>query len=96
MFHYLCTCVVSVSKLILASVSNWGGYGLAASLSKLSGKNVLLSVEENMELIKKSVDWGAVDGITTEQVYKVDGFTLEENAEAVSALHKLLEGAGIS
>ncbi|MCH7625942.1 MAG: hypothetical protein IIC83_08475, partial [Chloroflexi bacterium] len=47
-------------------------------------------------LIKKSVDWGAVDGITTEQVYKVDGFTLEENAEAVTALHELLEEAGVS
>ena len=89
-------CVVSVSRLILASVSNWGGYGLAASLSKLSGKNVLLSVEEDMGLIKRCVDWGAVDGITTEQVYKVDGFTLDENAEALTALHKLLEGAGVS
>ncbi|MCH7652488.1 MAG: DUF4392 domain-containing protein [Chloroflexi bacterium] len=88
--------VTKVDRLIISSVSNWGGYGLAASLSKLSGKNVLLSVEEDMELIKKSVDWGAVDGITTEQVYKVDGFTLEENAEAVTALHKLLEEAGVS
>ena len=87
-------CVVSVSRLILASVSNWGGYGLAASLSMLSSKNVLLSVEEDMELIKRSVDWGAVDGITTEQVYKVDGFTLDENAETLTALHELLEGAG--
>ena len=42
-------CVTEVSELIIASVSNWGGYGLAASLSKLSGKNVLLSVEEDMK-----------------------------------------------
>ena len=60
----------------------------------LRSKNVLLSVEEDMELIKRSVDWGAVDGITTEQVYKVDGFTLDENAETLTALHELLEGAG--
>ena len=83
-------CVTEVSELILASVSNWGGYGLAASLSKLSGKNLLPSVEEDMATIRKTVDTGAVDGMSAKQEYKADGFTLEENAETLRALHALL------
>ena len=74
-------CVTRVSELILSSVSNWGGYGLVASLSKLSGKNLMPTVHEDMDLIKKTVDLGAVDGMSNSQEYKVDGFTLEENAE---------------
>ena len=83
-------CVTEVSELILASVSNWGGYGLAASLSKLSGKNLLPSVEEDMATIRKTADTGAVDGMSAKQEYKADGFTLEENAETLRALHALL------
>ena len=83
-------CVTEVSELVLASVSNWGGYGLAASISKLSGKNVLLSVEEDMDIIRKTADTGAVDGMSAKQEYKADGFTLEENAETLQALHGLI------
>ncbi len=80
-------CVTQVSELILASVSNWGGYGLAASLSKLAGRNLLPSVEEDMETIRKTVDTGAVDGMSAKPEYKADGFTLEENAQTLRALH---------
>ncbi len=83
-------CVTAVSELVLASVSNWGGYGLAASLSKLSGKNLLPSVEEDMAIIRKTADTGAVDGMSGVQEYKADGFTLEENAETIRALQALI------
>lgn len=89
-------CVTSVSELILASVSNWGGYGLVASLSKLSGKNLMPTVEEDMALIQKTVDLGAVDGMSNAQEYKVDGFTLEENAVTITQLRELLAQEGIS
>ena len=83
-------CVTEVSELVLASVSNWGGYGLAASLSRLSNKNLLPSVEEDMATIRKTVDIGAVDGMSAKPEYKADGFTLEENAETIRALQALL------
>ena len=83
-------CVTEVSELVLASVSNWGGYGLAASLSNLSGKNLLPSVEQDMDTIRKTADTGAVDGMSGIQEYKADGFTLEENAETLRALHELI------
>ena len=89
-------CVTQVSELILASVSNWGGYGLAASLSKLSGKNLLPSVDEDMTVIRKTVDIGAVDGMSAKQEYKADGFTLEENAQTIRQLQALLTAEGIS
>ena len=89
-------CVTTTTKLIITSVSNWGGYGLVASLSKLQGENLLPSIEAEQELVKRIVDMGAVDGPTTENVYKVDSFTLEENSQIVAALHELLAKEGIS
>ena len=50
------------SKLVICSVSNWGGYGLAASLSRLAGRNLLPSVEEETALLRRTVDLGAARG----------------------------------
>ena len=80
-------CITQTSKLMLASVSNWGGYGLAAALSALSGRNLLPSIEEEQQLLRDTVDLGAVDGMSAKQEYKVDGFTIEENSQALQALH---------
>ena len=88
-------CVTKVTKLIIASVSNWGGYGLVASLSKLKGQNLLPSVEAEQELLKRTVSMGAVDGMSRKAENKVDGFTMEENSEAIEQLHAYLAGQGI-
>ncbi len=88
-------CITQTSKLMLASVSNWGGYGLAAALSALSGRNLLPSIEEEQQLLRDTVDLGAVDGMSAKQEYKVDGFTIEENSEALQALHDHLAAMGI-
>ncbi len=89
-------CATQVSKLILASVSNWGGYGLVAAISRLKGWNLLPSVEEEQELVKRTVDNGAVDGILTAPVYSVDGFPLEENSAALTKLLELLRHEGVA
>ncbi|MAF53157.1 MAG: DUF4392 domain-containing protein [SAR202 cluster bacterium] len=80
-------CVTRTTKLVLSSVSNWGGYGLVAALSQAKGRNLLPSIEEEQALMKKTVDLGAVDGMSAKQEYKVDGFTLEENSQTLQALH---------
>jgi hypothetical protein len=85
-----------VSKLIITSVSNWGGYGLAASLSKLAGRNLLPSLEQAADLLRRTVDLGSVDGFSTEPRYEVDGFTSEENGELLGRLHQLLAEEGIT
>lgn len=88
-------CVVPVSRLIISSVSNWGGYGLVAALSRKARKDLLPSVKTEQDWIKRAVNMGAVDGITTKPDYKVDGFTLEENSETLERLHALLASEGI-
>ena len=89
-------CVTRTTKLIISSVSNWGGYGLAAALSLRKGRDLLPSVEEEQEIVRRTVDAGAVDGMSAKQEYRVDGFTLEENSQTVEALHGLLAERGIS
>ncbi len=88
-------CVTTVSELIIASVSNWGGYGLVAAMSLLAGRNLLPSPEQEEDIIRAMVDRGAVDGVASAPVYGVDGFTLQENRRTLEALHRLLAEHGV-
>lgn len=81
-----------VNKLVIASVSNWGGYGLIAALSGLVKRNLLPSVEWEKEMIREIVARGAVDGVSGQRRSAVDSFDLEQNARALSQLHMLLAG----
>jgi hypothetical protein len=81
---------VACNQLIIASVSNWGGYGLIAALSKLTGKNLLPSVDEEADWVKRCVRLGAVDGFNGEVREYVDGFPLEEYGQALHQLHQLV------
>ncbi|MBI4310910.1 MAG: DUF4392 domain-containing protein [Chloroflexi bacterium] len=85
----------TVSKLVLASVSNWGGYGLITALSLQARRNLLPSVETETDLIRFMVSRGAVDGIMTQRVHAVDGFLLEENQKTLERLHALLSAQGL-
>ena len=88
--------VTKTTELIISSVANWGGYGLVAALSNRRRQNLLPSVEDDRKMITQLVDMGAVDGISSEQEYKVDGFTLEENSQTLVQLHDFLSRQGIS
>ena len=89
-------CITKTSKLVIASVSNWGGYGLVASLSRQKGTNLLPSIEAEQAIVNRAVELGAVDGMSNENVSRVDGFSLEENSQTLRALHELLAAEGIS
>ncbi|MEE8442559.1 MAG: DUF4392 domain-containing protein [Dehalococcoidia bacterium] len=84
-----------VTQLVIASVSNWGGYGLVAAMSRLTRRNLLPTPQAEEEIIRRMVDQGAVDGIITRPVYAVDGFPLEENRLTLEQLHALLADEGI-
>ena len=88
-------CATTVTKLVISSVSNWGGYGLVAALSRHTGKNLLPSVEEEQDLVRRLVDAGAVDGFSTKQEYRVDSFSLDENSQTVAGLQELLAREGV-
>jgi hypothetical protein len=79
------------TKLIISSVSNWGGYGLVAAISILKGKNLLPSVEKDIHNITTIVAMGAVDGFSGDSIEKVDGFTLDENASFLENLHNFVQ-----
>ena len=89
-------CVTTTTKLIITSVSNWGGYGLVAALSERTGRNLLPTVEAEQELLKRNVRLGAVDGMSTKPEFKVDGFTMKENSRILERLHEYLAERGVS
>ena len=82
--------VTKVDKLVITSVSNWGGYGLVAAISKLAGQNLLPSVEHETRLIHRMVEIGVVDGTTGNAVPTVDNFSTEENGQVLEQLHRLV------
>ena len=47
-------CVTATTELVISSVSNWGGYGLVAALSKRSDRNLLPSVEYEQDLVRQN------------------------------------------
>ena len=79
-------CATRVSKLVIASVSNWGGYGLIAALSSLVGRDLLPTVDEERRLVERTAALGAVDGTTGDADGKVDGFGPEVTAEILTDL----------
>ena len=88
-------CVTTTTELIIASCSNWGGYGLIAALSLKKGVNLLPSVEEAKQMIRDIVAIGAVEGMSGENKEWVDNRDLEADSACLSDLHALLEEQGI-
>ncbi len=83
--------VAKVDKLIIASVSNWGAYGLIAALSLLVNKNLLPEIEWEKDFIRELVGRGAVDGTNGDNKPTVDGFDLEQNARTLTELHEYVK-----
>ena len=69
----------TTTRLVIASVSNWGAWGIIAAMSRLRGRNLLPSVHDAHDLAVRTVALGAVDGTTGRRTESVDGFSLEEN-----------------
>ena len=88
-------CVTRTTRLIVSSVSNWGAWGLVATISKLKGRNLLLSVDEGRELLKAAVVLGAVDGVSGRRSGSVDGFPPEENDRVLGEMHAWLARHGV-
>lgn len=82
----LIPCRVAVDDLVIASVSNWGAYGITAYLAILSRMPLLPEYAEIAAYLSESVKLGSVDGITQERVPHVDGFNETVEQEIVEAL----------
>ena len=85
----LVPCRVRVDTLVIATVSNWGAYAVAAYIQKLTGIRVLPKFSELKEYLARIVEMGSVDGVTKEHTLSVDGFSLEVEREILDGLKKL-------
>ncbi len=86
--------VVPVDHLVVAGVSNWGGYGVVAALSRLSGRDLLHTPELERRLVEACVAAGAADGVTRRREATVDGLSLATHAAIVELL-RLAARSGI-
>ncbi len=82
-------CVVPVDIFVIASVSNWGAYGIVAALARLCRMELVPKFEWVETFIKKTVNIGSVDGITGWQSISVDGKNMRTEYEILHALRKI-------
>jgi hypothetical protein len=88
----LVPCRVTVDSLIVASVSNWGAYGLAAELQRLSRQEVFSMIDDMPVTLKveryleRTVKMGSVDGVTCKHLAHVDGFDASVGLGILDAL----------
>jgi hypothetical protein len=88
-------CATKTTSLVISSVSNWGAWGLVATISKARGRNLLPSVEEGRDLLAAAVEQGAVDGVNGRRGGSVDGFPAEENDRVLAEMHAWLARHGV-
>jgi hypothetical protein len=93
-------CRVATDYLIVAGVSNWGAYGLAAGVRLLRRAPFypeLFDAEQERSLLQSLVERGPlVDGVTGLQTATVDGLPFEQSAEVLAQLGQALAAAVVS
>jgi hypothetical protein len=88
-------CRVPTDHLIVAGVSNWGAYALAAGVHLLRGvkpPRELFDPDREREILEAMVREGPlVDGVTGKQTATVDGLTWEEYVKPMIRIREILE-----
>ena len=79
---------VKADILVIATVSNWGAYGIVAALEQLTRLPLLLSFSKAERCLRRTVGMGSVDGISHEHIVRVDGFGMETEKEILDGLHE--------
>jgi hypothetical protein len=80
-------CVIPADISVIASVSNWGAYGITTALGRLSGIELVPKYEWVKSFIKKTVSIGSIDGVTKDKSISVDGKNMSIEYEILDALH---------
>ena len=78
--------IVKVDHLVVAGVSNWGGYGVVAQLARLAGTPLVHSPAHERGMIEACVKAGGHDGLTRRREATVDGLPLDTHAAMVELL----------
>jgi hypothetical protein len=84
--------IVSTDLLVIATVSNWGAYGIVTALGAKTGKRLMPDINWIEEYIVKTVFIGSVDGVTHAKTVTVDGKSMTIEKEIVTALQKIESG----
>ncbi len=68
------SCIVDTDETIIATISNWGAYGLISYLELLSNNSLLPTFGEVDQYLDYILELGSVDGVTGIKNRSVDGF----------------------
>jgi len=93
--HYLLTelpitpSITTCDELVIATVSNWGVYGVIAELSRLMDKDLLagLNLPESLSYLMSN---GSLDGVTAKATATEDGFPLAVGEQIIRQLRGAL------
>jgi hypothetical protein len=78
-----------VDLLVPAAVSNWGAYGIAANLARITGTSALHSPELEESMLASVVREGAIDADKFSPQLAVDGVSIDTLRLIVSLLGKI-------
>lgn len=80
-------------KLIVTSISNWGGYALAALLGKLVNKlEALHKSEQEFKMLSRISDIGSIDSGSGFAIEAVDNVSLDIHISIIKILHEMIRG----
>ncbi len=93
-YGYICQCpcgggiaaATPADLLVIAGISNWGGYGIAACLSLLQDLKYEHNKKSEFELLNRIIAAGAIDSVTTKAEPFVDGVPPPINAQVVDLI----------
>jgi hypothetical protein len=86
--------VVRTDHLVVSGVSNWGAYGVAAALERLTGRALLHTPDVERRLIEACVGAGAVDGLSRRREATVDALGLDVHQAFVRLLRVAARSGG--
>ena len=81
-----------VDELIIAAVSNWGGYALAAAIAWTAGlplDRVLPDSDQFAQRVERLMEAGAVDGMSGLSERKIDGRELDVESGVIEELRRI-------
>ncbi len=83
---------VATDHLVVAAISNWGGYGVAAMIGYLKGDraDTLVNEDDLERMLRACVDGGAYDGAYARPLLSDDGVPLEVHRAFVLMLRNLI------
>jgi D-glutamate cyclase len=88
-------CRIATDHLIVAGISNWGAYALAAGVALIRGQSlapVFFDAEREREILQHMVEHGPlVDGVTGQRTVTVDGVAFDHYIRPLARIREIFE-----